>query len=56
MSDDKNHVIIKDGVRASGLLTETEAKAKADKMRQLNEKQGGKPQESKIQVKQNLFG
>jgi hypothetical protein len=57
MDNEKDHVVIKNGQRASGLVSEQEAKAQADKMRQqINEKAGQPTKESQVQVKRNLFG
>lgn len=57
MSDEKTHVVIKDGQRATGTMTEQEAQQQAAAMRQrINEKAGQPAKESTVQVKQNLCG
>lgn len=57
MSEEKDHVVIKNGQRASDLVSEDEAKRQADQMRQKITEESGKPvPESTVQVKRNLFG
>lgn len=53
----KDHVVIKDGQRASGLMTETDANQEAARQRgRLNESTDKPQQESRVQVKQNICG
>lgn len=57
MNTDKNHVVIKNGERATGLLSEQEAQTEAARLKQqIVEQTGQKSQESTVQVKQNIFG
>jgi hypothetical protein len=57
MDGNKDHVVIKNGQRQTGLLEKSEAETKANAMREkLGEAQGQKANESQVQVKQNLFG
>lgn len=57
MSDEKTHVVIKDGQRVSSIVSETDAHKQADAMRQkVNENTGHEGRPSKVEVKQNLFG
>jgi hypothetical protein len=57
MDEPKDHVVIQNGQRATGTLTEKDANAQADKLRQqINEKAGQPVKESSVQVKRNLFG
>lgn len=53
----KDHVVIKNGQRASGLMEKSQAEQTANALREkLGEAQGQKANESQVQVKQNLFG
>jgi hypothetical protein len=57
MSEEKNHVVIKNGQRVTGLVSEQEAEKQAAEMRQrINEKAGQPVKESTVQVKQNICG
>lgn len=57
MSENKEFVVVKDGQRQSGLLTQEAANKEAEKLRQqINEKAGQKTESSTVAVKQNLFG
>lgn len=57
MDGNKDHVVIKNGQRQTGLLEQSEAERQANAMREkLGEAQGHKANESQVQVKQNLFG
>ena len=57
MSDEKTHVVIKNGQRASETLTEQDANKRADQMREkIGEAKGTPARESNVQVKQNLCG
>lgn len=53
----KEHVVISNGQRATGLVTEKEANQEAARLRQrLNEKAGNVASPSTVQVKQNICG
>jgi hypothetical protein len=54
MEEKKEYVVVKDGQRQTGLLTQEQANQQAEQMRRLNE-QAGQKNES-VAVKQNLFG
>jgi hypothetical protein len=57
MSEKKEFVVVKDGQRQSGLLTQEDAQREAQQIQQqINEKAGAKNESSKVAVKQNLFG
>ena len=57
MDGNKDHVVIKNGQRQTGLLEQSEAERQANALREkLGEAQGLKANESQVQVKQNLFG
>lgn len=57
MSDQqKDHVVIVDGHRATGLLSEQDAQAEAARRQKLQEAGGQKTQESSVQVKRNICG
>lgn len=54
---DGKHVVIQNGQRITGPLTQQEAKEEAQRRNQLEENQGKPVPESKrAQVKQNIFG
>jgi hypothetical protein len=56
MDEKKEFVVVKDGQRQSGLMTNEAAQRQAQQEQQkLNEKAGDK-NEGRVQVKQNLFG
>jgi hypothetical protein len=56
-NDNNKYVVIKDGQRATGLLTQEAAEAQAAKIRQQINEQSGQPvKESNVQVKQHLCG
>lgn len=55
MEEKKEFVVVKDGQRQTGLLTQEQANAQAEQMKRLNE-QSGQKNESTVAVKQNLFG
>jgi hypothetical protein len=55
--EEKNHVVIKNGQRATGTMTEQEAQQQAAALRaRINEKADQPVKESTVQVKQNLCG
>jgi hypothetical protein len=54
MEEKKEFVVVKDGQRQSGLLTQEAANQQADQLKKINE-QAGQKNES-VAVKQNLFG
>lgn len=56
MSEKKEFVVVKDGQRQSGLLSEEEAKRKAQQMQQQINEKAGKNESGNVAVKQNLFG
>lgn len=57
MSVNKDKVVIVNGQRASGLLSEEQAKKAADTERaKLNERDNKPVQERNVSVKTNLFG
>lgn len=58
MNDGNDHVVVKNGQRVSGTMSEAEANAEADRQRkQITERQGDKVQaEQQVQVKRNLCG
>jgi hypothetical protein len=57
MAEKQEYVVVKNGERQSGLLTQQEAQRQAEQLRQqLNEKAGQKTESSTVAVKQNLFG
>jgi hypothetical protein len=53
-TDNKEFVVVVNGQRASGLLSEAEAKQEAAKRKPTQESSG--PEAPKVEVKQNLFG
>jgi hypothetical protein len=54
---DGKHVVIVDGQRVTGPLTEAEANAEAEKRRRaINERAGDPAHKPKVQVMRNLFG
>lgn len=52
---DGQPVLVQDGRRVSGTMTEEQAKAEAARLNRLNE-QGGQPTQPPVQVKRNLCG
>lgn len=57
MDEKKEFVVVKDGQRQSGLLTNEDAQRQAQQMQQqINEKAGAKNESANVTVKQNLFG
>jgi hypothetical protein len=57
MDDKKEFVVVKDGQRQSGLLTNEDAQRQAQQLQQqINEKAGSKNESGNVAVKQNLFG
>jgi hypothetical protein len=57
MDDKKEFVVVKDGQRQSGLLTNEDAQRQAQQLQQqINEKAGAKNESANVAVKQNLFG
>lgn len=57
MDDKKEFVVVKDGQRQSGLLTNEDAQRQAQQLqKQINEKAGAKNESANVAVKQNLFG
>lgn len=54
MEEKKEFVVVKDGQRQTGLLTNEAATQQAEQLKKLNE-QAGQKNES-VAVKQNLFG
>ncbi len=56
-SADGKHIVIVNGQRVTGPLTEAEANAEAEKRRKaINERAGDPAQKPKVQVARNLFG
>lgn len=57
MDEQKEHVVIHNGQRATGTLSEKDANKEASKLRQqINEKSGQPVKESSVQVKRNIYG
>jgi hypothetical protein len=57
MDEKKEFVVVKDGQRQSGLLTQEAAQREAQQLQQqINEKAGSKNESANVSVKQNLFG
>jgi hypothetical protein len=57
MQEKKEFVVVQNGQRQSGLLTQEAANQQAEALRkQINEQAGQKTEASQVAVKQNLFG
>lgn len=56
MEEKKEYVVVKDGQRQSGLLTQEQATQQAAQMQKQINEQAGSKNESNVAVKQNLFG
>jgi hypothetical protein len=56
MDEKREHVVVKDGQRQSGLLTQEEAQRVAQQEQQKLNERAGEKNEGRVQVKQNLFG
>lgn len=58
MSDQaaEQFVVVENGQRASGTMSEQQAQQEANRRRQLAENQGAEAPAPKVEVKQNLFG
>ena len=56
MEEKKDYVVIKDGQRQTGLVTEQEAQRIAQQEQQKLNERAGEKNEGRVAVKQNLFG
>lgn len=56
MDDKKEFVVVKDGQRQSGLMTNEDAQRVAQQEQQKLNERAGEKNEGRVSVKQNLFG